>query len=174
MRNVRISRQISANLPLLFQRNHRGEASFASSTVKNINRMDTKKTRFLVLLLLLFFVGLAVSPVSAFVPSEPGVSKHDNTIKKDNTQSDIFIIDLILWEVLEKGRPSDYSSSLHSLLIEENAAKNIVTSLLEKTAEDLICHVIFLKTSRPFLIDCLSANLATRSTCSGVSPPFQS
>lgn len=56
---------------------------------------------------LVYFLFYAVSPLSAAVPSEefPGV------LEKQDNHTNLFIFDMVLWEILQKTKPSDHSKS---------------------------------------------------------------
>jgi hypothetical protein len=136
--------------------------------------VDTKKTRYLALLLLLLFTGVVVSPVSSVAPSETAAAESHNAIESQETQPDIFMLDLFLWGVLKQGRHSDYAKSLRSPSRRIDTEKEVVSITSHGAAENPLCPLAVFKTNRPTLIDCLSADLATRLAYSDVSPPLLS
>jgi hypothetical protein len=149
----------------------RGRSLFVSLVVKYVNSFDAKKTRFLALFLFFFFTGVVVSPVSSVVPSETSKS---SAIERRNTRPDIYMLDLVLWKVLTNGRHSDYVKCLSSLARGKSTAKEVVTTTSGEATENPICPLMVSKTNRPVVTDCVSANPATRSACSDLSPPLLS
>jgi hypothetical protein len=76
------------------------------------------------LLLLLYFAGFAVAPVSAVLPSEQlfNIGDDHDFLRKRTDRTDIFLYDLALWEVLKKVKRSD--DAILSSLKNSDALKN--------------------------------------------------
>jgi hypothetical protein len=66
------------------------------------------------LFLLLYFVGFAVAPVSAILPSErcADIGADQDAIKKPTDKTNFFLVDLALWEALKKVKRSDDSKNI--------------------------------------------------------------
>lgn len=64
-------------------------------------------------MLLLYFAGFAVAPVSAVLPSEQAhhIGSKQDTLEKRTDKTAVFFYDLALWEALKKVKRSDDSKN---------------------------------------------------------------
>lgn len=122
--------------------------------------------------LLLYFVGFAVSPVSAIVPSEQfDHNGQKDVFKKQRTQADLFFFDLALWEILKKAKCSDNSAYIISSQNNDerpNTVNSIIIDWATDNSRDLLVYSEF---TRFRTISLLSLSTTPRLTHSGLSPP---
>jgi hypothetical protein len=127
------------------------------------------------ILLLLYFVGFAVSPVSAIFPADQ--HEKDETrdlLKKRTTQADLFFFDLALWDVLKKSKRSDNSKDILLVLDRDATAKNAISKICDSAIDTLEPLRLFPELPRYHVISLLSPYNITCLTHSGLSPPFSS
>jgi hypothetical protein len=132
-----------------------------------------KVNKIFTLFLLLYFVGFAVSPVSAIFPADqPEKVEARDFLEKRTTQSDLFFFDLALWDVLKKSKRSDNSKDILLVLDKDAAAKNNIFAICNSTIDDLDPLRLFLGLTQYHDTRLLSPYTITRFTHSGPSPPF--
>ena len=122
------------------------------------------------LLLLLYFLGFAVSPVSAIFPSEP--LDHTDVLKKQRTQGDLFFFDIALWEVLKKAKYSDNFACVLSSQKNDETAKTIGPIIITFAADNSRCLLVYSEFTRFRTSNLLSQGITPRLTHSGLSPPL--
>lgn len=127
------------------------------------------------LFLLLYFVGFAVSPVSAMFPADQ-LEKDGprDLLKKNTTQADLFFFDLALWEVLKKSKRSDKPFSL--ALIEKSAsnAKDIDAKVCDSASHGIDSLKLHLESTQLSSESYSASDRNPRLAHSGLSPPFSS
>ncbi|MBA4372145.1 MAG: hypothetical protein C0402_04725 [Thermodesulfovibrio sp.] len=132
-----------------------------------------KSNKIFALLLLLYFVGFAVSPVSAiFPPEQLDHSEQKDIFSKQKTQADLFFFDLALWEILKKAKcSSDNSAYIISSEKNDEPAKTIGSIIIDGATEDTQDLFLYSELTRFRTISLLSVDTTPRLTHSGLSPP---
>jgi hypothetical protein len=76
--------------------------------------MKSRINSLLSLILLIYFAGFAVAPVSAVLPAEQpaDIGGARDSLEKRSNQTDVFLYDLALWEILTKVKRSDRSKEV--------------------------------------------------------------
>lgn len=132
-----------------------------------------RKYKIFTLFLLLYFVGFAVSPVSAVFPADQyEKDEARDLLKKRTTQADLFFFDLALWDVLKKSKRSDNSKDILLVLDKDATAKNSISKICDSAIDNLEPLRLFPELPQYHAIRLLSPYSITRLTHSGLSPPF--
>lgn len=128
---------------------------------------------FLSLFLLLYFVGFAVSPVSAIFPSDLlDNNEQKDVFKSQKTQADLFFFDLALWEVLKKAKCSDNSAYIISSQKNDGTATTIDSIIIDGAIESARDVLLYSELTRFRAVTILSLGITSRLTHSGLSPPL--
>jgi hypothetical protein len=79
--------------------------------------MTRRNRKFFPFLFLLYFISCAVSPLSAVAPFEEA----QREAELEGGEIDLFVVDLALWKILKKGKPSDDSARITGALKTEGS-----------------------------------------------------
>lgn len=130
---------------------------------------------FFAFLLLLYFAGFAVAPVSVVFPSKQlDQNEGNNALKKQSRQTDIFLFDLALRDALQKVKRSDDAKGRLFVQKKEGSVLNADAKICDSAASNLTALSKFSETYRQQPIDEFSAYAYTRLVYFGLSPPFLS
>lgn len=130
----------------------------------------------LTLFLLGYFISFAVLPVSAVFPSNTALAEKDkDVVSEHNTQSELLLFDIALWQGLKQTKRSDDNIDLiftgRRTKEDSRNCKNIV-------CDGLAAHLIHLSicsgTSELFMFSHQIQFTFVYHMYSGVSPPFHS
>ena len=147
---------------------------------------------------LIYFMFYVVSPLSAAVPSvehPDGTARQGSgetlspvsadalygdspsVLERKDSQTDLFLFDMLLWEILKRGRPSVDSASETGYLLKEKNGLSHVIDLSYKVISALlsaaVVPLLLFPSRRPAA---MTASLFLRRNVSrafsGLSPPF--
>lgn len=135
--------------------------------------MYKKSKTFFTLFLLLYFVGVIVSPVSAICPTdEVNFYKHNYSYNKHTTQTDLFLFDMAYWVLLKNTKHSTNVNDILSISAKSAASETDSIVLARGLIENFGELSAIPKVSQYHDTLFVSAYSVSRSTHSGLSPPF--
>jgi hypothetical protein len=127
------------------------------------------------LLLLLYFIGFAVSPVSAiFTSDQLDRGKQEDAFRQPSNHADLLFFDLALWEVLKRTKRSDDSMGVMFTEQTDKPSEDAISKTCDGATEHEKDLILFSESTIYHGIRFLSPYTTPQITHSGLSPPFRS
>lgn len=127
--------------------------------------------KLLTLFLLVYFVSVVVSSVSAICPAdEANFFEHKDSFKTHHNQADLFLFDMAYWVLLKNAKHSDSVNGIALFIARDTTAQKAASAtLIEENYRQCTLHAesnSYNRTefTKPFTV--------TRLVHSGLSPPF--